>query len=275
MKQLPRISGLFYSMPWAILPADHAELGKLYQSYLRGTLPAAIASEGETDKGMEWEADHVSGIARIELTGIIGKRMPRMECGPPVIDLAELDRVLAEFALDDAIQTIVFDLNSPGGVAVGLKETCSRMRELALTGRRLVAYTDYQMCSAAYWLACACDEIYAAPTSIIGSIGTYAAGLDDSRAWEMEGLELVLAKSGELKAMGHPGKPWSDAEKQWLQDMVDRNGAAFRAWVTERRGPVPADGMQGQWFFAEEAPPRSIDGLYRDMEALLADLGPQ
>lgn len=274
MKQLPRISALLYGTPWAIAPADHAELGKLYQSYLTGNLqpPQGIAAEGEACLGVTWQAEHAQQIAIVHLEGIISKRVPDMLCGPPIVDLAKLDAVLDELAADETMQTIIFDLNSPGGSMIGLQETAERMRELSLMGRRLIAYTDYQMCSAAYYLAAACDEIYAAPTAVIGSIGVYCAAMDDSRAWEMEGLELILAKSGDLKAMGHPGKKWSDEEKQHLQDRADKSGAKFRDWVTSRRGTVDPSAMQGQWFYAEDAPTRLIDNLYRDLPALLMDL---
>lgn len=276
MKQLPRISGLLYGTPWAIVPADHAELGHLYQSYLAGKLPVpqAIAADGEACHGVSWQAEHSQGVATVHLEGIISKRVPEMLCGPPIVDLSKLDYILDELAADESMQTIIFDMNSPGGLIIGLKETAGRLRELSMMGRRLIAYTDYQMCSAMYYLAVACDEVYAAPTSILGSIGMYAAGVDDSRAWEMDGLELILAKSGDLKAMGHPGKKWSDEEKKLLQARSDKYGAHFREWVTARRGPVEQSAMQGQCYFAEEAPARIHDGLYRDLAALRMDLMP-
>lgn len=273
MKQLPHISAALYGTPWAILPQTHIELGLLYHHYLRGTLPVpgAIAPAGEACHGVSWIADHASGIAILTLSGVICKRAPEMMCGPPMVDLAKLDAVLDEVAGDPMISTVVFDWDSPGGVAIGLVETSARMRDLA-RDKRLVAYTDVQMCSAAYWLATAADEIYCAPTAIIGSIGCYCAGLDDSRAWEMEGLELVLAKSGNLKALGHPGKAWTADERAWLQDMADKGGAEFRQQVTSRRGAVPDEAMQGQYFYARDAHPSLVDGYYNDLPALLADL---
>ncbi|MES2923695.1 MAG: S49 family peptidase [Verrucomicrobiota bacterium] len=274
MKQLPQISSLLYGQAWAILPAVHAEFGALYRNYLAGTLtaPVAIAEKGEACYGISYQANHSQGIAIVSMSGVIMKRAPNMLCGPPVIDLSALDGLLDEIAADSLIETAVFDINSPGGMMIGIAETCERMRELSAQGIRTIAYADYQMCSAGYYLACACDEIYCAPSAAIGSIGVYCAGLDDSRAWEMEGLELVLAKSGNLKAMGHPGKAWSPDERAWLQGMAENCGTQFRDWVTDRRGDVPEEAMQGQWYPAKEAAPALHDGLYRDLPALLADI---
>jgi len=179
MKQLPRIAGLLYGMPWAILPQTHIELGRLYRSYIEGRLPAPAAvveMEMETEGGTRLEVDPAAGLAIIHLEGVISKRAPRMDCGPALIDLSELDAILDQLAADDRIQTYLFDISSPGGSMVGLLETAEKMRGLADSGRRLLAYADQECCSAAYWLAAACDEFYAHPSAVIGRIGVYCAG---------------------------------------------------------------------------------------------------
>ena len=266
-------------MPWAILPEFHKELSDLFQAYLRGNLqpisPGAIAEKGSAMHGMNFEVNHSEGIAILSLSGVITKRAPDMDCAPPMIDLAKLDILLEDLANDAAIHTVILDIDSPGGTMLGLPETAERITELSQAEKRMIAYTDLQMCSAAYYLAAACDEIYASPTGIIGSIGVYCAGLDSSRAFEMEGLELVLAKSGNFKAMGHPGKAWEQNERDHLQQMVDRSGIEFRSHVSANRPGVQADSMEGQWFFAKDADPALIDGLYRDLSGLLADLTAQ
>lgn len=275
MKQLPSVSSALYCTPWAILPAVHAELGQLYRSYLSGDIrsntPAALDKEGRKSSGIRYEANHSERIAVVYVDGIIAKHSPDMLCGPPIADLAKLDELLDEVAADDGIDTVVFYLNSPGGCVVGLDETASNMRDLA-EDKRLIAYTDYQACSAAYYLAAACDEIYSAPSAIVGSIGTYMAALDSSRAWEMEGFELKLFRVGKLKAIGHPGKLWTQEEEDHLQELTDKTGAHFREWVASRRDGIEESTMEGQWFFGKDAPQGLIDGLHRDLPRLLATL---
>lgn len=272
---MPHVAAALYGFPWSILPQSHTELGLLYRSYVRGELqlaPEALAASGEPSFGISYVANHAEGIAVLSLEGVITKRAPEMFCGPKLVDLAKLDAVIDDVAADTAIETVVFDWSSPGGMVIGLQETAERIRELAeVYDKRIIAYTDFQCCSAGYYLAAAADEIYAAPSAVIGSIGTYCAGLDDSRAWEMDGMELILAKSGSLKAMGHPGKPWTDEERAWLQEKATTAGSEFRNWVTARRPQIANETMEGQWFFAKEAPSLT-DGFYRDLPALLADL---
>ncbi|MFT3992150.1 MAG: S49 family peptidase [Luteolibacter sp.] len=278
MKELPRISSVLYCTPWAILAADHVELSKLYQNYLKGTLgampeiaPKAVENGDWISSGIRYEADLASGIAILSLTGVIAKHAPDLLCGPKLVDLARVDQVVRDLTADDRIQTLVLNINSPGGSMIGLEETAARLREFAAE-KRLVAYCDYQMCSAGYFLAAACDEIYCAPSAVIGSIGTYCAALDDSRAWEIDGLELKLFKVGNLKAMGHPGKKWTKEEEEFLQNTADAAGKEFRDWVTSRRPLVENSTMEGQWFFAKQAPRGLHDGLRDDLETLCAEL---
>ncbi len=159
MKQLPHISGLLYGTPWAILPASHAELGILYRSYLAGNLPVPqnLDGQGRLSSGVSYQALPSVGVAIIHLEGIISKRTPDMLCGPQIVDLAKLDALLDEVSADALIDTLVLDINSPGGVVIGLQESSERLRELSAEGVRLVAYTDYLMASAGYYLAAACE----------------------------------------------------------------------------------------------------------------------
>jgi ClpP class serine protease len=67
---------------------------------------------------------------------------------------------------------VVLCLDSPGGVVSGLNETVKALQKLQRdSGIPLVAYVNEMAASAAYALACACDEIICPPSAILGSIG--------------------------------------------------------------------------------------------------------
>ena len=61
--------------------------------------------------------------------------------------------------------------------------------------------------SGGYFLACAGDEIYADPSSIIGSIGVIAAGFGLHRAIEKLGIERRVYTAGESKSILDPFSP--------------------------------------------------------------------
>lgn len=278
MKQLPLISSALYATPWMILPATHAELGRLYQAYLRGELaPLAVLPAGfeldddEDDEDDLAPCDLYAGcrLVVIEVAGIIGKRVPDMPCGPAVADLARIDAALAKYGPE--AETIVLDFDTPGGSSLGLPETAARLRALREAGTRLVAYTDTECCSAGYYLAAECDEIMAAPSALIGCIGTYIAAVDSSRQFELSGLDLKLFRDGAIKAIGTDGKRWTPEEEAFLQQMVDASSAEFKGLVRERRPGVSDADMQGQWWPAASAPRALRDGLALDLESVLVE----
>lgn len=280
---LPLVASVLYCRPWNVLPEVHSELGSLYKRYLTGDLrdreirerpayaldlPSARSESNRLGSGVAWAYDDEAGLAVLWLDGIVGKKVPEMLSGPAVMDLVKVDQVLKELLTMPQIATVVLNFDSPGGCGLGLQETCELIAELR-ESRRVVGYSDGQCCSAAYWLAAACDEFYGAPSSQIGSIGTYIAGLDSSRWFEMEGLELKLFRHGNLKAIGATGKPWTPEEEKYLADMVETHGEEFRSWIRERRDGIEDSSMEGQWFIAKDAPAGLVDGLFRDFEELL------
>jgi len=269
MKQLPRISETLLCQPWCILPDVHSELVVSYRNYLSGTLPEFLSGSGSTGSGMTYEVSDDNTLALLNLSGVVVKRAPDMLCGPAMIDLSELDRLLQEVADDERIQTLVLNLDTPGGCGIGLPETASNMADVKASGTRIVAYADYLCASAGYWLAACADEIIAAPSAQVGSVGTYIAALDDSVAWEKAGFKLKLFKDGDLKAMGHPGKEWTPEEEAFLETRLATWAASFKDHVRANRPGIEEETMQGQCFDAGEAPVGLIDGTARDLSELL------
>ena len=273
MKQLPRISETLFCQPWCILPEVHSELVTSYRNYLTGSLPEMLSGTGSPYYEIIYEVNQDNTLAVIHLDGVIVKRAPDMLCGPKMIDLATLDRLLQDVAMDSRIQTLVLYIDSPGGCGIGLEETTSYMADVRASGTRIVAYTDYLCASAGYWLAACADEIIAAPSAQVGSIGTYVAALDDSAAWEMEGIKLKLFKDGAYKAMGHPGKAWTTEEEAFLQSRLTSWAADFKNHVRLCRPGIEDSTMQGQCFDAKTAPPMLIDSLSRSLaEVLIREL---
>lgn len=66
------------------------------------------------------------------------------------------------------IDTIVINLDSPGGQANGISEMAQTIRA---TDKKVIAYGSNLAASAGYWIAAAADEIITADTGMVGSIG--------------------------------------------------------------------------------------------------------
>jgi len=108
----------------------------------------------------------------------------------------EVTEQLAYARQDPAIKAVVLVINSPGGSAAYSEELYLDVLE---TRRQMpvVASVDLLAASGAYYMAAAADEIYAKPTSNVGSIGVIAF-LPDNNVY----LEEDLLTTGPYKAFG-------------------------------------------------------------------------
>jgi ClpP class serine protease len=150
------------------------------------------------------------------------------------------------------VQTVVFHFNTPGGAAAGVADSAQCMLDLAASGRKLVAYCD-EACSGGMWLAAACDEIHCGQSAMIGSISALCAILDESKAFEMEGLMMQVFTDGALKGAGIEGTSLTPAQRTDIQERVQHIGGMFKQFISARRPAVAAETMQGQWFYGDKA----------------------
>jgi protease-4 len=85
----------------------------------------------------------------------------------------EVTRQLNYARSDDSIKAVVLVINSPGGSAAYSEELYLSVLETR-EEKPVVATVDLLAASGAYFMAAAADEIYAKPTSYVGSIGVIA-----------------------------------------------------------------------------------------------------
>lgn len=260
----------FYFETWGIRPEKHIALGGTLNKIIRERMSRDVSGESLAPKMRAGAGDVVgpqyedgspvieqmqvgNGIAIIPVNGVMGKHLSFLELWCGGCDYNNIGQMLENAVEDGSIHTVIFHITSPGGMVVGLPELCAKLE--AARGRvRLIAFADMECCSCAFWLASACDEVYFAPSAVVGCIGCYIAGADTSREWEMEGWKLELFRSGDLKGIGLDGKEWTEKERKFLKDRAINGGEKFKAFVRSRRGNVDEDAMQGQWFDGSEAP---------------------
>src|SRR3546814_13282273 len=76
------------------------------------------------------------------------------------------------------LAAVALSINSPGGAPVQSAQIAKRIRDLARERDvPVIAFVEDIAASGGYWLACSGDAIFAAPASIVGSLGVVRAGL--------------------------------------------------------------------------------------------------
>lgn len=145
-----------------------------------------------------------------------------------------LDAKLRAAAADSKVRSIVLDLDSPGGDAVGAFELAGLVRQIGAS-KPIVASVNGLACSAAYAIASGCKTIIATPSSVIGSVGVVALHADYSRALDQAGVTPSLVFAGRHKTDGNPYQPLGEGARADLQSEVDRFYSMFLDTVAAGR----------------------------------------
>lgn len=200
------------------------------------------------------------GIAVIQIAGDIVPKASAL--AERYLGLVSLERVQAQFQQamgDPKVTGILFDVDSPGGLASGVADLADEIR--AGRGKKpMVALANDMAASAAYWLASAADRVVLTRSADVGSIGTIAVHVDESGLLERMGVKLTAVKAGEKKDQWAWWKPLSEEARADLQAMVDATNAVFVDGVATSRG-LTASAVKG--FEA---------GIFRGADAITAGL---
>ena len=114
--------------------------------------------------------------------------------GTPLSDLAKDFQA----ALDnDQVKAILFDVDSPGGVALGPMEMAQAIFN-ARGKKPIWSYVGRNCSSAAYWLASATEKIIANPSALLGSIGvvTTIPVQEEPDSEGYKNIEVVSSNAG-------------------------------------------------------------------------------
>lgn len=133
-------------------------------------------------------------------------------------------------------------VNSPGGSPVQSSLIAARVRRLAEEKSIPVhAFVEDVAASGGYWLACAADQIWVDPSSIVGSIGVIFASFGFPELMAKQGVERRVVAMGKQKSLADPFLPQKPEDIERLKALQAPIHEAFIAHVKARRGNRLAD----------------------------------
>jgi len=169
----------------------------------------------------------------IPLKGVIGNFGRLRSC----LSLAGVARRIERAFSARGVKAVALAINSPGGSPVQSAMIMARIRALAEEKDLPVfAFAEDVAASGGYMLALAADEIYADPSSIIGSIGVISAGFGFTDLIDRLGIERRVHASGEHKDMLDPFRPEAPADVERLKAIQKVIHGHFKDLVKDRRG---------------------------------------
>lgn len=170
----------------------------------------------------------------VRLSGVIGAVTPLR----PGMTLAGVARVLERaFSVRNA-KAVALVINSPGGSPVQSRQIYLRIKQLAAEKKLpVLVFVEDVAASGGYMIACAGDEIFCDPSSILGSIGVVGGSFGFQEAIKKLGIERRLYTAGEHKAMLDPFLPENTDDVARLKSIQREIHQIFIALVKESRRP--------------------------------------
>jgi len=169
----------------------------------------------------------------VRLSGLIGAVTPLR----PGMSLAGIARTLERaFSVKNA-KAVALVINSPGGSPVQSRQIYLRLRQLA-TEKKLpvLVFVEDVAASGGYMIACAGDEIFCDPSSILGSIGVVGGSFGLQELIKKVGVERRLYTAGKHKAMLDPFLPEDPDDVARVKALQREIHAIFIALVKQSRG---------------------------------------
>jgi len=208
--------------------------------------------------------------AIVPVRGLISKNVSDLDVLCGCCDIENVEEMLESAERDASVKTVILVIDSPGGTSVGVPELAARIRGFS---KEVLAFTDNEACSAAYWIGSQAKAFYATPSATVGSIGCYIAYPDCSKAYEMEGVKIDVIKSGLYKGAGIAGTSLDDKHREMLQKEVEEIHADFKADVKAVREFADDSAMEGQTFSGKNAAAAGlVTGLVNGFDELMESL---
>ncbi len=179
-----------------------------------------------------WPFSRRAVVPVLRLSGPIGMATPLR----PGLSLETAAGAIERAFSLSRLPTVALIVNSPGGSPVQSSLIFKRIRQLAAEKKKkVVVFCEDVAASGGYYLAVAGDEIYADPSSIVGSIGVISASFGFDKAIDRLGIERRVYTAGLNKGSLDPFLPERPDDVERLKALQRDVHDVFIGVVKDRR----------------------------------------
>lgn len=209
-----------------------------------------------------------TGLAVIPVHGVLINRLSGMYGFATGYDFVR--SAVMSASMDEDVKGIVFDIDSPGGMAAGNFELAEDIA--SVRGRKpMLAIVNSMAASGGYSIASAADQIVATPSAAVGSIGVVSTHMSFEKNLEQNGIEVTMIYAGKHKVDGNPYQNLPDEVRARMESRVAELYNDFVSLVARNRGlkPDQVAATEAEVFSAEDALGRGlIDAISSPVEAI-------
>ena len=168
----------------------------------------------------------------VRLSGVIGAVTPLR----PGMSLTGVAKMLERAFATKNAKAVALMINSPGGSPVQSRQIYLRIRQLAAEKKLpVLVFVEDVAASGGYMIACAGDEIFCDPSSILGSIGVVGGAFGFQDLIKKICVERRLYTAGEHKAMLDPFLPEDPEDVARVKALQREIHAIFIGLVKQSR----------------------------------------
>ncbi|WP_226550842.1 S49 family peptidase [Celeribacter naphthalenivorans] len=203
--------------------------------HLAQAWPEVLAEAGErSPKVMATpERFHVErGVAVVPVRGVLTASSVILEKYFGWTTYRGLEETCDTLAADDSVQDVILDVNSGGGMVLGLKGAANALSRLAQS-KPVHALVDTVGASAAYWLASQAGDISMTAGAVVGSIGV---GVSSYAYVQPGGSGVQLFEFTSTHARAKWPDPSTEEGRAEIQRDLDATEAEFHDAVSSARG---------------------------------------
>lgn len=175
---------------------------------------------------------------------------------PGAIGAKNMAALLAKARKDDDVKALVLRIDSGGGSALASEIIREHVQRVQAAGKPVVVSMASTAASGGYWIAATADEIWAAPTTITGSIGIFSILPTFEDSLGAIGVTRDGVATGPLVGALDPMQPLGEPMRRLLQATIEHSYERFVAIVAEGRelAPEAVDAAgQGRIWTGEQA----------------------
>lgn len=191
----------------------------------------------------------------------------------PTLSITAVAPLLEKAFADKQAPAVAIAINSPGGSAVQSRLIFQRIRSLAEEkNKKVLVFVEDVAASGGYMIAAAGDEIFADPSSIIGSIGVVSASFGFQEMIKKIGVERRVHTAGKNKVTLDPFQPEKKADVEKLKAIQLQIHDVFINLVKSRRSGKLAedpDMFTGAFWAGEKAKELGLIDEIGDLRSVL------
>jgi signal peptide peptidase SppA len=274
-KNLWHLASRVLNTPLLITPAKFDAILQFLGPRIGLEVPA-LEAVTDFSKPKSYRKDSEDGIGLIPIYGTLVHRASGFDGWSGLTSYESIRGQFREALADKSVETILFDIDSPGGEVAGVFDLVDEIHA-ARGVKPIHAVANESAFSAAYALASAADRIFLPRTGGMGSIGVLYVHADRSGFNEKTGFKYTPIFAGARKNDFSPNVALSEEAAKIAQAQIDDIYGVFVRTVARNRGISEARvrSTEAGMFQGEEAVREGLADEVRSFVEVLAMIQPE